>query len=107
MGEPDALKKRIEKGDINPDEGAAVSQFHTLADAYKSPNGDDWDSAAILADPAWRAVSEAAQATQKALLEGLTDLDERQLLSTPLKWSGENGSYRADAIGSAIVRLAN
>lgn len=107
MSEPDALKQRVEKGDINPRESAVASQFHALAEAYKSPNGDDWDAATILADPAWHAVCAAARATQEALLEVLSDPDERQLLSTPLIWSGEGGSYRADAIGSTVVRLAN
>ena len=107
MREPDALRKRVEKGDISPEESAAVSEFHALAEAYKSPNGDDWDSKAVLADPAWQAVRKAAQAAQHSLLQVLTDVHEQQLLATPLVWSGKDGSYRADALCSAIVRHAN
>ena len=46
----------IDKNHLTVQEAAAVYCFHSLASAYKAPNGDDYDHKAILADPKWHAV---------------------------------------------------
>ncbi|THD67300.1 hypothetical protein [Phenylobacterium sp.] len=70
----------IEHGLITATEAAAVAEFHAIAKAYKSPRGDDYDNAAILSDPKWLRVVEAAKGAQARLAELITDADERRLL---------------------------
>ena len=65
---------------VSPDEAAAVAQFHYLADGYHSPT-DDFDHLAILADPKWVAVVEAAKRSKVALLGLIDDPNERRLLT--------------------------
>lgn len=73
----------IEHGLISSAEAAAVADFHAIANAYNSPRGDDYDSAAILGDPRWLHVVEAAKEAQARLAELIADADERRLLLNP------------------------
>lgn len=65
---------------VSRDEAAAVAQFHRLADAYDSPT-DDFDHVAILADPKWVEVVEAAKRSKVALLGLIDNPNERRLLT--------------------------
>ena len=70
----------LAEGLISSEEVAAVSNFHEIADAYNSPT-DDYDHAAILDDPNWKAVVEAAQQARATLLTLIDDPRERSLLT--------------------------
>ncbi|MCR5871395.1 MULTISPECIES: hypothetical protein [unclassified Sphingomonas] len=61
-------------------EAAAVAEFHQIVDAYHSPT-NDYDHDAILADPAWAEVVEAAKRAQAALLCLIGDVDEQRSLT--------------------------
>jgi hypothetical protein len=50
LREPDAYDKRLAAGQVTAAEVAAVSKFHSLAECYESPSGDDGNSEAILRD---------------------------------------------------------
>lgn len=67
---------------VSREEAAAVERFHQLADSYDSPT-DDYDHEAILADPKWAEVVEAAKRAQAALLGIIDDPQERHLLLEP------------------------
>jgi hypothetical protein len=84
LREPDAYDKRLAAGQVTAAEVAAVSKFHSLAECYESPSGDDGNSEAILRDPQWQEVVAAADGAQKQLLLLLTDDAERKALTTPL-----------------------
>ena len=73
----------ISQGLATREEVEAVQHFHTLADAYNSPNGDDYDNKAVLADPRWHNVVSAAKAAQQKLAQILTDPEELKLLLEP------------------------
>jgi len=73
----------IDHGLITAAEAAAVTDFHAVVSAYKSPKGDDYDNAAVLNDPKWLRVVEAAKAAQSRLAELITDANERQILLHP------------------------
>jgi hypothetical protein len=104
LGEESAYEKRLASGRISGAEIDAVADFHMLAAAYESPTGDDWDVKAILDDPAWQKLVEAAREAQRHLLPLLIDQAERAALTRPLIWKEDNGTYRAAATGSTIVR---
>ena len=65
------------------DEIEAVLPFHTLADAYRAPNGDDYDDKAVLEDPQWANVVRAATMAQQRLAQLPTDPAELKLLLEP------------------------
>lgn len=65
------------------DEVEAVQRFHALADAYRAPNGDDYDDKAILEDPQWADVVGAAREAQQRLAQLITDPAELKLLLEP------------------------
>jgi len=99
MREADAYDRRLAAGQVTSAEVAAVSKFHSLAECYESPSGDDWNSEAILRDPEWQEVVAAAGEAQERLLHLLTDDDERKALTTP-----SYGQEQADAelTGSSV-----
>ena len=49
-------------------------------DAYTPPRGDDYDNAAVLADPAWHRVVEAADQARSRLLAIAIDEGEKEVL---------------------------
>lgn len=103
LGEEDAYEKRLARGHISAEEVAAVADFHALAERYESPNGDDWDAEAVLRDPNWQKVVDAAQRGQQRLLALLSDKTEKAALTQPLRWDERDGAFCADTVGSRIV----
>lgn len=90
MSEEDAIQRRVGRGHLTREEAAAVERFRGLAEAYESPNGDDYDDAAILADPRWHAVVHAAQKAKQRLLPLLKEPAERDALLQPLHWGEDS-----------------
>jgi len=70
---------RIAENLLSEEEAAAVCRFHVLFDSYKPPT--DWyDHDAILEDPKWLDVVDAAQTAQARLATIINDLIEKQSL---------------------------
>jgi hypothetical protein len=70
---------RIADNLLSQEEAAAVSEFHTLFNNYKSPT-HDYDHCAILQDPEWLRVVAAARAAQALLAIMIDRLEERESL---------------------------
>ena len=70
----------VKDGYLTQAEADAVALFHATADEYKSPNGDDYDHASILADPKWLHVVQVAGMAKTALLTILHDPAELAIL---------------------------
>ncbi len=64
-GEPD-YSMVLAEGLVTPPEAEAVAHFHDCVSDYHSPAGD-YDHRAILQDPAWHAVVDAAALALAAL----------------------------------------
>jgi len=92
LREPDAYDRRLAAGQVTAAEVEAVTKFHSLAECYESPTGNDWNSEAILRDPKWQDVVAAACEAQERLLPLLADEEERKALTTTLY-----GEEKADA----------
>ena len=103
MCEDDAFERRISSGRLTREEANAVTEFHVVAEAYRSPNGDDYDAKAILADPAWQNVVAMAQSSQNRLMDLLSDQCEVEALFRPLDWFEESGTFYQAKTGSFIV----
>jgi hypothetical protein len=58
----------VENGIVSASEAAAAAAFHALFAAYEPPKGDNYNGAAILADPKWLAVSSAASEALENIL---------------------------------------
>lgn len=69
----DQLREGREKGWLSPAESQILLDFEQRLSAHQSPTGNDYDNEAILNDPAWHSV---VQAAQKALLD-LSALPQR------------------------------
>jgi len=59
------------KGWLSPTEAEILEGFRRILEAHKAPNGRDWNNEAVLDDPAWHRVVEAAQKA-KAELAAIT-----------------------------------
>ena len=103
LGDEDAYEKRLARGHLSTNEAVVVADFHALAQRYESPDGDDYDAEAVLGDPNWKKVVEAAQHARQRLLPLLTDSTEIAALTQPLYWEERDGTFYAEAIGSRIV----
>ena len=68
---------------LTAQEADATREFHVVAGAHNSPNDDDYDNAAVLADPKWLQVVEAAREAQRRLAALLTDPKELKLVLEP------------------------
>lgn len=67
---------------LSQEEAAAVSHFHVVFESYEPPT--DWsDHHAILGDPKWLGVVDAAQAAQARLATIINDPVERESLLQP------------------------
>ena len=67
----------VASGNVTAAEASIMRKLHVALSAYESPTGDDYDHAAILADPKWAAVvSLAAQACQQLLELPLSKIDQ-------------------------------
>ncbi len=60
-----------------------MSELRQTLLAHSDPQGDDYDNAAVLDDPAWHAVVTAAERAKHELLSTVTDHSERQMLLRP------------------------
>ena len=87
--------RRIERGYLTLEEASAVADFHLLADQYRSPGQNDYNAKAILSDPAWRNVVEAAQSAQARLLRLLTSPYEVAALTRPMVWEKLGWGFQA------------
>jgi len=70
-----AIKQRL----VSEDEARAVAGFHEIASDYESPT-DDYDHRAILSDPNWKQVVDAAKLAQASLIKIIEDPKERRVL---------------------------
>ena len=95
LSDQDSYNERIARGYLTSAEANAVAEFHLLADQYQAPAGDDYDDRAILDDPAWRNVVEAAQRAQASLLLLLGDPTEVAALTKPLFWERTGYGFKA------------
>jgi hypothetical protein len=68
------------KGWLTKTEYDALSELKLSIEAYSAPKGDNYDNAAVLSDPAWLVVVQAARRIQQHLLAIMTDSDERTAL---------------------------
>ena len=87
---------RLSRRYVSAEEVSAVTDFHSLADSYEHPLGDDWDNEAVLADPKWSTIVEAAKRAQSRLLGLLADDAEKLALTQPLHWTEQNGVFHSD-----------
>ena len=61
-------------------EFAVLDELRLVVDAYDPPGDDPYDNAAVLDDPAWHAVVEAAGHAKQRLLSMTADQREREML---------------------------
>ncbi|MEM7569814.1 MAG: hypothetical protein AAF337_08460 [Pseudomonadota bacterium] len=93
----DVFERLVARKHLTNEEADAVAQFHSLANAYKSPNNDDYDVEAILADHKWHEVVKAAQDAAQQLLRLLKTPEEKDALTLPLQWNElEKGGWKAE-----------
>ena len=76
----DQLADAFKRGWLNVDELAILSELGRLLESHAAPGGDDFDNQAVLDDPAWQAVVEAAKRATQRLLSMSTDPREREIL---------------------------
>ena len=70
----------VASGNVTAAEAAILQDLHASLSAYESPTGNDYDHAAILADPKWAAiVSSAAQARDQLQNLPLSESDLRAI----------------------------
>src|SRR5215813_13438632 len=67
-------------GLISPEEHAIMIDLSTAVHCHKAPGGNVYDSAAVLDDPAWHAVTAKADFARRRLLDLTKDASERQEL---------------------------
>jgi hypothetical protein len=70
-----------EHGWLTVEEFEILNELRTVLDAYSPPENDHYNNAAILDDPAWHSVVEAAHRAKRQLLSIATDQREREALS--------------------------
>jgi hypothetical protein len=104
MDEENAYDRRVSSGRLSFEEAGVMAQFHSVAEAYKPPEGDYYATEAILADPAWQKVVRLAQEAQQRLSQLLTDPAERASLTQLLEWHEKNGVYYTGRTGSSYIR---
>ncbi len=69
------------RGLVSREECDLVKDLHAALDEHQAPNGDNYDHAAILSDPAWHRVVSLAEAARNSLMQTLKDPNERVALS--------------------------
>ncbi|HSI39855.1 MAG TPA: hypothetical protein VLA00_04820 [Xanthobacteraceae bacterium] len=72
----------VRQGFVTSDEAAAVASMHRLLDLHQAPDGNDYDHAQILADPAWSVTVAEAVRAKDNLLTLLNDDEKRILLAS-------------------------
>ena len=68
------------RGWLTAPEFDALNELKRTIEAYSAPGAEDYDNAAVLDDPTWRAVIQTAGRVQRQLLAIVTDSDERTAL---------------------------
>jgi hypothetical protein len=74
------LARAHSEGWLTKSELDILIELRRMIGAYSAPAGDDYNNAAILDDPAWRQVVEAAEQARQQLLTAIANHDERQIL---------------------------
>lgn len=57
-----------------------LSELGRLLDSYSPPGGNDYGHAAVLDDPAWHSIVDAAERARQRLLSTTSDRQEREML---------------------------
>jgi hypothetical protein len=65
---------------LSAEEFETLRELHSALVGHEAPNGNDYDNAAILNDPAWHNVVALAERTRQRLLESVEEPIERQAL---------------------------
>ena len=87
-------------GYVSQREAAIILDFHHRASAYAALEEHPTD-AAILADPRWQAVVDAARDARERLLPRLKNPDEIRALTQPLVWEPIDNGFRCELTGSS------
>src|SRR5690242_9515175 len=78
--DPDQLLQARREGWLGTSEHQILAALGQAIDAYAPPRDDDYDNAAVLADPAWHRVVEAADQARSRLLAIAIDEGEKEVL---------------------------
>lgn len=78
--QPEQLSHALNHGWLSTQEFEILQKFRGLLESHTPPAGDFYDHDAILADPAWHAVAEAAESARQQLLAITTDRQDRDTL---------------------------
>lgn len=105
LGNDNAYADLVQRGWLSDQEVGSVREFHQAASKHESPSGDDWDAAAILADPKWQSVVALAERAQQKLSPLLTNQTERDALLRPEDWIAGRGVYNSTLTNATIVSL--
>ena len=76
----DQLVQALNAGWLMPTEFKILSDLGEILTAHKAPGRDDYDHEAILGDPGWQSVVQAAERAKQQLLSITTDSKERGML---------------------------
>lgn len=76
----DQLMHALKQGRLTADEFKILSELRRILVSYSPPGGNDYDHAAVLDDPAWHSVIEAAERARQQLLSTTTDQHEQEML---------------------------
>ena len=76
----DQLQYAVKQDWLSEEEFGILSELRRILVAHSPPRGDDYDNAAVLEDPAWHCVVEAAERAKQQLLSITTDQHEREML---------------------------
>jgi hypothetical protein len=76
----DQMLQARREGWLTAAEFDSFNELRRTLDAYDPPGDDIYDNAAILDDPAWHSVVEAAEHAKRKLLSTTTDPREREVL---------------------------
>jgi hypothetical protein len=74
------LSDALQHGWLSQREFEVLSELRKLLEAHTPPSRDYYDHDAILADPAWQAIVDAAERARQHLLTMTTDRQERNML---------------------------
>lgn len=72
----------LTRGWLSEHEFNVLSDLRQRLSEHSAPQGDDYENAAVLNDPAWHAVVASAQRTIQEILPTVTDESERRKLLT-------------------------
>jgi len=78
--EHDQLLHALKQGWLTADEFEILGELRRILVSYSPPGGYGYDHAAVLDDPAWHSVVEAAERARQQLLSKTTDQQEREML---------------------------